>query len=70
VDVPTNLDKEVGSIKENSDVILRQQGECVEQMQLQVHQEEVINENRLEKFHSQIVKKDRVEIVGSNVEVK
>jgi hypothetical protein len=30
----------------------------------------VTNENRLEKFHSQIVKEDRVEIISSNVEIK
>jgi hypothetical protein len=52
------LDKEVcvmkDAIRENSDVILRRQGERVEQIQLQIRQEKVTVENKLEKLHSQI----------------
>jgi hypothetical protein len=54
-----NLDKEMGmikeTIKENSDVILRRQGERVEQMQLQVHQEKISVRNEIEKINSQIM---------------
>jgi predicted nucleic acid-binding Zn-ribbon protein len=53
-----NLDKEVGmikeTIKENSDVILRRQGERIEQMQLQVHQEKMSVRNEIEKINSQL----------------
>jgi hypothetical protein len=58
------------AVKESPDVILRREGERVGQMQLQAHQKTVSVENKIEKLHSQIVKKDRVENVGSNVDVK
>jgi hypothetical protein len=48
-----DLGKEVGVIRENSDVSLRRRGERVEQMQLRVHEEKVTVENKVKKLHAQ-----------------
>jgi hypothetical protein len=65
-----NLDKEVvtikEAIKENSDVILRRQGERVEQMQLQVHQEKVTVRNEIEKLNSQIMELKELALTRNN----
>jgi hypothetical protein len=43
------------AIKESSNVILRWQGENVEQIQLQASQEKLSIENKVEKLDSQII---------------
>jgi hypothetical protein len=62
----TNLDRNIDVNKENSDVVLRWQGECVEQMQLQIHQKKLAIEDRFEKLHSQLDESRELTSIQSN----
>jgi hypothetical protein len=66
------LDKEVcvvkDAIKESSEDILRRQGENVEQMQLQAHQENLSIEDKVEKLDSQIAELTGLVFVRINID--